>query len=329
MPRTAQNRNLGQARVAKKDEFYTQLPDIERELSHYERHFRGKTVLCNCDDPRVSQFFHYFAHRFEQLKLKKLITTCYKNQERDLFSRHDSEQAISLEYLGDLDNSRTPDADEIGVKSLQGDGDFRSDECIALLRKADVVVTNPPFSLFREYIAQLVKQEKKFLILGSMNAISYKEVFRFIKTNQIWLGVNNNAKKFGVPDDAEKFDGIQNGKKTVNMGNVFWYTNLDHAKRHEDLVLHNEYKPDEYLKYDNYDAINVNATKNIPADYAGVMGVPISFLDKHNPDQFEIIGLAAGNIQGLAGIPSSSGKDGPYINGKLKYGRIFIKHKHV
>ena len=335
MPRTAQNRNLGQARVAKKDEFYTQLPDIERELSHYERHFRGKTVLCNCDDPRVSQFFHYFAHRFEQLKLKKLITTCYKNQERDLFSRHDSEQAISLEYLGDLDNSRTPDADEIGVKPLQGDGDFRSDECIVLLREADVVVTNPPFSLFREYVAQLVEYKKKFVIIGNVNAITYKEIFKLIKEDKLWLGpsIRSGDREFGVPDgyplDAAGYRVDDDGKKFIRVKGVRWFTNFDHAKRHEDLVLHTKYNPDEYLKYDNYDAINVDKTKEIPSDYAGVMGVPITFLDKHNPAQFEIVGLAAGNIRGLAGIPSISGKDGPYINGKLKYGRIFIKHKHV
>jgi len=326
--RTAQNRNLNRARAVKNDEFYTQLSDIERELLHYEPHFRGKTVLCNCDDPRVSNFFHYFSHRFERLGLKKLLTTCYKNHERDVFSRHDCERAISLEYVGNP-NNRVPDPDEIGIKPLRGDGDFRSEECVALLRQADIVVTNPPFSLFREYVNQLIEHGKKFLILGSMNAITYKEIFRHVMVDKIWLGVNNGAKKFGVPDDAEKFSDIQNGKKIVNMGNVGWYTNLDVAKRHENLMLYKRYSPDEYPSFDNYDAINVDKTKDIPTDYAGVMGVPISFLDKYNPDQFEIIGLAAGNIQGLAGIPSSIGRDGPYIDGKLKYGRIFIRHKQV
>ncbi|MCY4244897.1 MAG: adenine-specific methyltransferase EcoRI family protein [Gammaproteobacteria bacterium] len=325
--RANQNLNLNRARAAKNDEFYTQRVDIERELAHYKDHFRGKTVLCNCDDPRVSNFFHYFSHQFEQLELKKLVTTCYKNQERDVFSRHDSERAISLEYHGD--RNRIPDPEEIGIKRLRGDGDFRSEECMALMNQADIVVTNPPFSLFREYVNQLIESGKKFLILGSMNAITYKEVFRHVMVDKIWLGVNNGAKKFGVPDNAEKFSGIENGKKIINMGNVGWYTNLDVAKRHEKLVLYKKYSVDEYPKFDNYDAINVDKTKGIPVDYAGVMGVPISFLDKYNPDQFEIIGLAAGNIQGLAGIPSSIGKDGPYINGKLKYGRIFIRHKQT
>jgi len=327
--RTAQNRNLNRARAVKNDEFYTQLSDIERELTHYKDHFFGKVVLCNCDDPWVSNFFNYFSRNFEFLRLKKLIATCYKNQERDVFSRHDSERAISLEYDGDRNQNRMPDPDEIGIKPLHGDGDFRSGECVALLRQADIVVTNPPFSLFREYVNQLIEHGKKFLILGSMNAITYKEIFRHVMVDKIWLGVNNGAKKFGVPDDAEKFSDIQNGKKIVNMGNVGWYTNLDVAKRHENLVLYKRYSPDEYPRFDNYDAINVDKTKDIPANYAGVMGVPISFLDKYNPDQFEIIGLASGNIQGLAGIPSSIGRDGPYINGKLKYGRIFIRHKQV
>jgi len=327
--RTAQNRNLNRARAVKNDEFYTQLSDIERELTHYKDHFFGKVVLCNCDDPWVSNFFNYFSRNFEFLRLKKLIATCYKNQERDVFSRHDSERAISLEYDGDRNQNRMPDPDEIGIKPLHGDGDFRSGECVALLRQVDIVVTNPPFSLFREYVNQLIEHGKKFLILGSMNAITYKEIFRHVMVDKIWLWVNNGAKKFGVPDDAEKFSDIQNGKKIVNMGNVGWYTNLDVAKRHENLMLYKRYSPDEYPSFDNYDAINVDKTKDIPTDYAGVMGVPISFLDKYNPDQFEIIGLAAGNIQGLAGIPSSIGRDGPYIDGKLKYGRIFIRHKQV
>jgi len=327
--RTAQNRNLNRARAVKNDEFYTQLFDIERELTHYKDHFFGKVVLCNCDDPWVSNFFNYFSRNFEFLRLKKLVATCYKNQERDVFSRHDSERAISLEYDGDRNQNRMPDPNEIGIKPLHGDGDFRSEECVALLRQADIVVTNPPFSLFREYVNQLIEHGKKFLILGSMNAITYKEIFRHVMVDKIWLGVNNGAKKFGVPDDAEKFSDIQNGKKIVNMGNVGWYTNLDVAKRHENLMLYKRYSPDEYPSFDNYDAINVDKTKDIPTDYAGVMGVPISFLDKYNPDQFEIIGLAAGNIQGLAGIPSSIGRDGPYIDGKLKYGRIFIRHKQV
>ena len=317
MPDTAQNQNLNRAGTVENDEFYTQLPDIEREMVNYKHHFHGKTVLCNCDDPRVSNFFDYFARNFEFLKLKKLITTCYKNQQPDIFSRHDSEEAIYLEYSGDLNNNRTPDPNEIGIKPLQGDGDFRSNECVALMREADVVVTNPPFSLFREYLGQLAANKKQFLILANFNAITYKETFKLIKANKIWLGCSPRGMKFRRPDGS------------LNSVNACWITNLDHAKRHENLVLHKIYNEDEYLKYDNYDAINIDKTKDIPLDYAEVMGVPITFLDKYNPDQFEIVGLAAGNIRGLAGIPSSSGIDGPYIKGKLRYGRIFIKRKQV
>ena len=315
--RATQNLNLGRARTVKNDEFYTRRADIERELAHYRRHFRGKTVLCNCDDPRVSNFFHYFSHQFEQLELKKLVTTCYKNQVLDMFSRHDSEKAISLEYDGDRNQNRIPDPEEIGIKRLRGDGDFRSEECMALLQQADVVVTNPPFSLFREYVAQLVEHDKQFLIIGNFNAVTYKEVFRLIKANKIWIGSSPRGMNFKRPDG------------TLNSVNACWFTNLDHKKRHENLVLYNKFSAKSYPKYDNYDAINVNTTKNIPVDYAGVIGVPITFLDKYNPDQFEIVGLAAGNIKGLAGIPSSTGTDGPYMNGKLKYGRIFIRHKQT
>lgn len=331
--RATQNLNLNRARAAKNDEFYTQLPDIERELKHYKDHFRGKVVLCNCDDPRVSNFFNYFSRNFEFLQLKKLITTCYKNQERDMFSRNDSEKAISLEYDGDLNQNRIPDPEDIGIKPLQGDGDFRSEECMALLRRADIVVTNPPFSLFREYVAQLVDFKKRFLILGSMNAISYREIFPLIRSNKIWLGANNGAKKFAAPDDAEKFHSIDGGVKFMHMGNVFWFTNLDHAKRHEDLVLYKTYNSDEYPKYDNYDAIEVGNVVDIPLDYAGAMGVPVSFLDKHNPDQFEVIGSDYEVKQGLLPElvrPNWEGKvDRGYINGKRMYARVLIKHKRV
>ena len=277
-------KNLQQARTAKKDEFYTQLSDIERELMHYKKHFAGKSVLCNCDDPRVSNFFDYFSRNFESLHLKKLITTCYKNQSSDLFSRHDCERAISLEYNGDLNNNRIPDADEIGIKTLVGDGDFRSDECIDILKQADIVVTNPPFSLFREYVAQLIKYKKKFLIIGNFNAISYAGFFPLVKENKVWVGVSPRGMSFKRPDG------------TLNPVNACWFTNLDYRQRHEDLILYKKYSADEYPKYDNYDAINVNKTKDIPMDYAWVMGVPITFLDKHNPNQFEIIGQGQGNL---------------------------------
>tara|TARA_B110000046_G_scaffold87746_1_gene95854 strand:+ start:5939 stop:6520 length:582 start_codon:yes stop_codon:yes gene_type:complete len=189
MPKTALNKNLHQAKNAKKDEFYTQVTDIENELKHYKAHFRNKVVYCNCDDPRMSNFFHYFSYNFEDLGLKKLITTCYQNQHRDLFSQHDSERAIYLEYYGDKNNNKTPDVEEIGVQYLKGDGDFRSEESIALLKQADIVVTNPPFSLFREYVAQLIQYDKKFVIVGHQNAITYKEIFPLIKDNKIWLGI--------------------------------------------------------------------------------------------------------------------------------------------
>lgn len=334
------NKNLQDARAAKKDEFYTQLPDIERELKHYKDHFSGKVVLCNCDDPRVSNFFHFFSYNFEKLGLKKLITTCYKNQDMDLFSRNHSERAIYLEYEGDKSGNNVPDPEEIGIKHLNGDGDFRSAECIELLKQADVVVTNPPFSLFREYMAQLIEHDKRFIIVGNKNAITYKEVFSLIKHNQVWVGHMPMGTDilFDVPADfaeeliASKKEGssyrIIDGVVKARSQAV-WFTNVDIAKRHEDLILYRAYYGHEqdYLKYDNYDAINVNATKDIPADYDGVMGVPITFLDKYNPEQFEIVGLIAGNIRGLAGIASSIGKDGPYINGKLKYGRILIQRK--
>ena len=286
------------AKTAKQDEFYTQLVDIENELRHYKAHFKGKTVLCNCDDPRVSNFFHYFSYNFEQLGLKKLITTCYKSQNRDLFSQNDSERAIWLEYYGDRNGNRVPDPEEIGIHYFKGDGDFRSAECIELLKEADIVVTNPPFSLFREYVAQLMKYEKKFVILGNQNAITYKEIFPLIKGNQIWLGSTLSFAKFKVPDYYEerstRFWIDESGQKWRSFGNICWFTNLDIAKRHEDMILYKRYNPEDYLTYDNYDAINVDKTSEIPMDYDGVMGVPITFLDKYNPEQFEIVTLGIG-----------------------------------
>lgn len=274
------NTNLNAAQTAKKDEFYTQLPDIERELRHYKGHFQGKVVYCNCDDPRVSNFFHYFSYNFEALGLKRLITTCYMNQSRDLFSRHDSEQSIWLEYEGDKDGNKVPDPDEIGTFPLKEDGDFRSAECIELLKQADIVVTNPPFSLFRRYVAQLIKYGKKFVIIGNFNAVTYKEIFPLIQDGELWLGMSPRGMSFRVPDGH------------YVQTNACWFTNLDIPKRHEDLILHKRYSPEEYPKYDNYDAINVNRTNEIPVNWGGLMGVPISFLDKHNPDQFEIMGIA-------------------------------------
>ena len=291
---SVKNQSLSRARQAKEDEFYTQLPDIEREMKHYKDHFKGKVVYLNCDDPRVSNFFHYFSYNFEALGLKKVIATCYKSQATDLFSQNDSEQAIWLEYTGDKDGNRVPDISEIGVQTLKGDGDFRSQESIDLLKQADIVVTNPPFSLFREYIAQLVEYNKKFIVIGPTNAITYKEIFPLIKDNKLWLGNGFQAGNafFAVSTPGEYAKGVYDPKSgLVKFRNVSWFTNLDFPKRHENLFLYKSYSASEYQTYDNFDAIEVSKVADIPADYDGVMGVPITFLDKHNPDQFEIVGI--------------------------------------
>ncbi len=301
------NSNLHQAKKAKNDEFYTRLEDINAELRHYRDHFRGKTVLCNCDDPRISNFFIYFAHNFEHLGLKRLITTCYKSKDADLFSSQSSEQAIWLEYFGDKNGDRVPNPDEIGVHYFEGDGDFRSAECIELLKQADIVVTNPPFSLFREYVAQLIEYDKKFLIIGSKNAITYKEIFPLLKDNKMWIGVGN-VTTFLKP-----------GGEKQTFGNIGWYTNLEHSKRNEEIVLYKTYASEEYPVYDNYDAIEVSKVSEIPYDYDGVMGVPITFLDKYNPKQFEIVGqMANTNVDDY-----NFGY--PFVDGVRKYARILIR----
>ena len=291
------NNNLNAAKAAKKDEFYTQLEDINNELRHYREQFRGKTVLCNCDDPRVSNFFTYFAYNFEFLGLKRLITTCYKNQDADLFSQHQSEKAVYLIYEGDKNGNNIPDPEEIGIHPLKGDGDFRSRECIELLKEADIVVTNPPFSLFREYVAQLIEYDKKFLIIGNVNSNTTKEIFPLIKDKKVWMGasIHSGDRKFWVPDDYELNAagcGIdESGRKFIRVKGVRWFTNLDYKERHEDIILYKRYSPEEYPKFDNFDAINVDKTEEIPCDYDGVMGVPVTFLDKYNPDQFDILGI--------------------------------------
>ncbi|MCK9302053.1 MAG: adenine-specific methyltransferase EcoRI family protein [Bacteroidales bacterium] len=311
------NKDLTKARNAKNDEFYTRLEDIENELRHYTGHFKDKTIFCNCDDPRISSFFHYFSYNFEYLGLKKLITTCYKNHEIDLFSQNDSERAIYLEYNGDKNGSRVPDIEEIGVNYLQGNGDFRRNECIELLKQSDIVVTNPPFSLFREYVEQLFKYDKKFIIIGSLNAITYKEIFSLIKSNLIWLGYGFKAGNafFRIPEIRNFAKGVYD-KETglVKFRNCCWFTNLDIQKRHDDLILYKQYIPKEYPKYDNYNAINVDKTADIPMDYDEVMGVPITFLDKYNPEQFEIVKFRKGDDD----------KD-LSINGKCPYFRILIR----
>ncbi len=286
------NAALTEAKRAKKDEFYTQRVDIENELRHYRAHFVGKVVLCNCDDPRQSEFFKYFAENFEKLRLKRLIATCYKSQDVDLFSHGDCERAICQIYEGDKNGNMVVDDDEVGVRELRGDGDFRSEECIEILKESDIVVTNPPFSLFREYVGQLVKYGKKFLIIGNQNAITYKEIFPLFKDNMIWLGFGfrRNCAHFksryvDTATDADHREGM------IRVSGVMWYTNLDIAKRHEQLPLYKKYTPEEFPKYDNYDAIEVSKSSDIPYDYDGVMGVPITFMDKYNPDQFEIVGM--------------------------------------
>ncbi len=330
MNQATQNSGLRGAQKAKKDEFYTRLEDIEKELRHYREHFKGKVVLCNCDDPRVSNFFHYFSYGFEHLGLSKLITTCYKSRALDLFSENDAEAAISLIYEGDKNGNRVPDIEEIGVKQLDGDGDFRSDECVALLKQADIVVTNPPFSLFRDYIAQLVEHGKKFLIIGNMNAVTYKEVFPLLKENKVWLGpsIRSGDRVFGVPDDypleAAGCGVDENGKKFIKVKSVRWFTNMDFAERHEDLILHRKYNPEDYPHFDNYDAINVDITNDIPADYDGPMGVPITFLDKYNPDQFEILGITdRDNNSGLK-TRKYTREDGPKYSDMNRRGAIRI-----
>lgn len=328
----AGNSNLHDSARNKQDEFYTQLSLIESEMKHYKHHFVGKTILCNCDDPYESNFFKYFAMNFNALGLKKLITTCYASspvtgQEFEYYIDNGGQ----LSFIADADNSpmqeteRKPYKVEITevndenndgridlsdveylmrnkkntMTLLDGDGDFRSPECVQLLREADFVVTNPPFSLFREYIALLEEYQKHYIIIGNMNAVTYKEIFPMIAENRLWLGYNSGHFWFKVPDSYEvkktDFKIDENGQKWRRMGNICWFTNVDIEKRHENMVLFRNYTPELYPKYDNYDAINVNKTVDIPCDYYGVMGVPITFLDKYNPDQFEIVAFRKGN----------------------------------
>ena len=338
----AKNSNLSAAKNAKKDEFYTQLEDIEKELCHYTQHFKGKAVLCNCDDPRVSNFFHYFAYRFDELQLRRLVTTCYKSQSMELFSQGDSERAIWLEYTGQTDGGRVPTVEEIGLHQLAGDGDFRSAECIQLLEQADIVVTNPPFSLFREYVAQLVEYGKKFLIIGNQNAITYKEIFPLIKENKIWLGYGfkGGAAHF-ISNYADVAIAGDHKAGMIRVSGVVWFTNLEHTKRHEPLILTGHYTPDAYPHYDNYDAIEVSKTADIPSDYDGVMGVPITFLDKYCPEQFEIVGsfnASSIEVKGQYGYVLSTDTptiingvekmwNGPVVNKQPLYKRICIRKR--
>lgn len=319
----AKNSQLNKAKKDKDDEFYTQLSYIENELKHYKQHFRDKVVLCNCDDPRVSNFFRYFALNFEHLGLKKLITTCYKNQDMDLFTQNESEKAVWLEYNGDKNGNQIPDPEEIGIHNFEGDGDFRSNECIELLKQADIVVTNPPFSLFREYVAQLMKYEKKFLIVGDINKTKYKDIFPYIKEHKIWLGANSGDMKFKVPDYYEpretRFWIDETGQKWRSLGNTCWFTNLDIAKRHENLVLYRTYNETDYPRYDNIDAIRVNKVDDIPEDYDGLMSVPVTFLTKHNPEQFEIVGELNHGCDNEYDLAK------PVVNGKELFAHLLIR----
>lgn len=287
------NERFDNAKKNKNDEFYTRLEDIEKELNHYKEYFKGKTIFCNCDDPRISNFFKYFALNFNEFGLKKLISTCYKNQDVDLFTQNDCEKAVYIEYTGNPNDPTSTDFSTIEVKELKGDGDFRSQECIELLKQSDLVITNPPFSLFREYVAQLIKYDKKFIIVGHQNAISYKEIFSLIKENKLWLGYGfkGGAAHF-INTHYEDYASAGDHKEgMIRVSGVVWFTNIDIKKRHEELVMYKTYNPEEFPKYENYEAINVDKSTDIPMDYDGVIGVPITFLDKYSPDQFEIVGL--------------------------------------
>lgn len=330
------NASLSVARSEQKNEFYTQLSDIEEELMHYKEHFAGKTVFCNCDDPYESNFFKYFALNFNALSLKKLICTCWDGSPitgKELFPENRSKDGrshiaykVELTEVKDISGDGAVDLTDVRMfleknkpKLLEGNGDFRSEECIELLKEADIVVTNPPFSLFREYVAQLIQYNKKFLIIGNQNATSYKEIFSLIRENKVWMGFKSGDMAFTVPDDYEeketRFWIDENGQKWRSMGNICWFTNLDHNKRHYPLDLYEHYTPEKYPKFDNYDAINVGLVSEIPMDYEGVMGVPITFLDKYCPEQFEIVEFRK-DAEGKNYVYSINSAVGCGINGK-------------
>ena len=367
------NASLNAANKAKNDEFYTLLTDIEKEMRYYRKHFKGKTVLCNCDDPFESNFFKYFVLNFNRLGLKKLIATCYATspiagQQLSLFDVVGGDEdkkckpykaVVTKVYdvTGDggvdmFDVAELFKNHENELSELEGDGDFRSEECLALLDEADIVVTNPPFSLFREYVATLMEHEKKFIIIGNSNAITYKEVFPLIMQDRLWLGVTRSGTGsmwFRITDDFPVKSGqkVENGVRYQTIGNSAWFTNLDVKKRHEEIILVKRYSPEEYPHYDNYDAVEVSKVVNIPCDYAGIMGVPITFLGKYNPDQFEIVGMCENlDLYSLKTRVYTSeechqryfelfGKPGTYdlnaagvVNGKKVYQRILIRNRN-
>ena len=352
------NSNLHQAKKEKNDEFYTQLVDIEQELKNYKDHFEGKIVFCNCDDPYESNFFKFFVLNFKRFGLKKLVAMGYATSpiswsqlpllEIDGYEEV-ANKAYKIEVNGVCDKDENGAFDLEDVKALirenkenitisplkwngeYSGGDFRSNTSVKILKEADIVVTNPPFSLFREYVAQLIEYGKEFLIIGNQNAITYKEIFPLIKDNQMWLGINNWAQSFRVPWSFSKNNVVVNaqGEKIAKFGNIARYTNLEHKKRHEPLILYKHYSADEYPKYDNYDAIEVSKVAEIPCDYEGVMGVPITFLDKYNPEQFEIIGATESEWRGFSWDlwRSESRIAQALINGEKVYKRIFIRRR--
>lgn len=352
----AGNSNLHDSIRNKQDEFYTQLSMIENELKYYKNHFKGKIVLCNCDDPYESNFFKYFALNFRRLGIKKLITTGYvtspvlgkelnvwTGEEKDIPAR--TPYASYINDIPDVNNDGRIDLEDVKIlltgkhncrRKLKGDntypaGDFRSEECIRLLKQADIVITNPPFSLFREYIKQLQDYNKEFLIIGRLSAVFYKDVFPYFKKNEIWLGKNSGHFWFKVPMSYEEkktdFKIDETGQKWRRMGNICWITNLDFPERHEDSILYKHYNPEEYPNYDNYDAIEVAQTKDIPCDYNGVMGVPITFLSQLNPDQFELLGFTntGETNEGIRHLDATHGR--ALLNGKEIYTRLLIKRR--
>ena len=374
----AGNAQLGNAKKEKKDEFYTQLGDINAELRHYTHHFAGKVVFCNCDDPYESNFFKYFAANFNALKLKRLIATCYagsqvagRQLELGLFDEDDSAaknagdakekdgglrlkddrpripHKIVINEVKDVNGDGRIDLSDVEwlikngknvLTKLEGDGDFRSAECVALLKESDIVVTNPPFSLFREYVAQLVQYGKKFLIIGNLNAMHYKEIFSLFKENKMWLGasIHSGDRKFTVPEnyplDAAGCGIDENGQRFIRVKGVRWFTNLDYKKRHDEFVYTRRYNPVDYPRYENLDAIDVSESKAIPEDWSGLMGVPDTFLDIYNPSQFEIVGLGAGDLAKEIGVKKNfRGRTDVAlkVNGKDKcpYSRIIIRRK--
>lgn len=304
----AKNSNLHTAKSAKNDEFYTQLSDIEKEMKHYKDFFRGKKVLCNCNDDRWSSFFKYFSMNFEHLGLTKLTCVSYNKDGH----------GVKYVFEGAVNKNRMVDDEEIVITELNGHGDFRDEECRVLLAEADVVVTNPPFSLFREFIALMMEFNKKFIIIGNQNSITYKEIFPLIKNNQMWWGVGDCVRWFLYPNNQDnKITKLnESGYAIVEAARSRWFTNIEHSKRHLPLDLYKRYNPTEYPKYDNYDAIDCGKTAEIPMDYDGVIGVPITFLDKYCPEQFEIVKFRKGDDE----------KD-LSINGKCPYFRILIRHK--